>query len=323
MNATMPVGAVLLGLLAWQAPGPTGSGGAQAEPRDESTNSADEQAAFERYISAYKVLIETKIVPGLKRGILSTATSRPRTLNVEVTDDPSPYHFSARADPDGSLAVHLPLGYLTLHDAALDAVGIAAALNRPRELRQYLVYQLRLAEINRGRRAQHQPTLRAKKFAEFAGLDPVVVQGLFAQRDWAEKRHQVQIQSLGWVVAYLLVQADPRLAGLPQPVTANRDAGAARLALASGWFPVTPFATAFGLSGIEAAKSTPQNAPALLCRAAQMMESGLAIANTNIQALTQIEREGSLEAELAGIREQIRRIRQESHCQSGVVAKRM
>src|SRR5687767_4272034 len=75
-------------------------------------------------------------------------------LTIEVTEDPSPYDIGARIDADGALIARLSIGYLTMHDAALDAVTLSDALQRPRELRPYLMYQLQLAHDNQQRRAR-------------------------------------------------------------------------------------------------------------------------------------------------------------------------
>jgi hypothetical protein len=282
-------------------------------------DATEERAAAARYISNLNTVVATRIVPDLQGGILSTAASRPRALTVEVTDDPSPYNVGVRVGADGSLTVRLSLGYLTMHDAALDAAGVAAALNRARELRQYLTYQVRIAHSNHARRARHEPTERAKTFAEVAGLDPRSVQALFAQPDWKGQRDRVQIDSLGWAVAYFLIRADPRLAGMPQSATTSRAEGAARLAAASSWFPVPPFATAFGLSAIEGTAASPPNERALLCHAAQLMEAGLAVTRANTQWRSRVKQEASAQSELAEIRKQIDRMRRDGRCATDLV----
>ena len=119
----MSVGVVFLGLLGWQALDSKPEDTRQSGYPEQSADAADERAAFDSYIANYQTIIATRIVPGLKRGILETATSRPRTLAVVVTDDPSPFNISTQVGPDDSLTVRLSLGYLTIHDAALDAVG--------------------------------------------------------------------------------------------------------------------------------------------------------------------------------------------------------
>lgn len=278
------------------------------------TDAAAERAAAARYISNLKTVIATRIVPGLQRGISSTASSRPRTLTIEVTDDPSPFNVGARSNPDGSLSVRLSLAYMAMHDAALDAAGVAAALDRTRELRGYFIYQLRIAQDNAARRAQHEATERAMTFAEFARLDPDVIQMLFAKPDWKSRRNRVQIDSLGWAVAYLLVTVDPRLAGMSPSAPVRDGEGAARLAASSGWFPVPPFPTAFGLSAIEQSAGSPPSARALLCRAARLMEAGLVVMRTDTRWRSRLEQETSLQSDLAEIREQIDRMRRDGRC---------
>lgn len=282
-------------------------------------NTTEERAAAARYISNLKRVVATQIVPDLQRGVLSTATPRPRTLTVELTDDPSPYNVAARLGFDGSLTVRLSLGYVMMHDAALDAAGVAAALNRSRDLRRYLAYQVRLANYNHARRARGEPTERAKTFAEFTGLDPEAVQALFAQRDWKRRRDRVQIESLGWAVAYFLIKADARLAGMPPSATTRRGEGAAQLAAASGWFPIPPFATAFGLSAIEGTAASPPNERALLCRTARLMEAGLEVTHANTQWRSRVKQEANLQSELAEIQEQIRRMHRDGRCESTLI----
>jgi len=153
-------------------------------------------------------------------------------------------------------------------------------------------------------------------FAEFAGLDPKVIQTLFAKPDWKSRRDRVQIDSLGWAVAYILVKADPRLAGMSPSAPVRDGDGAAHLAVSSGWFPVPPFPTAFGLSAIEQSAGSPPNVRALLCHAARLMEAGLVVINTNTQWRSRLERETSLQSDLAEIRQQIDRMRRAGRCAS-------
>ncbi len=319
MSARASVLLAFLGLLGGSLPTSTAMSIDQGELQNGSADATEERAAAARYISNLKTVVANRIVPGLQRAILSRAVIRPRTLTVEVTDDPSPYSVGAHVGSDQSLTVRLSLGYLTMHDAALDAAGVAAALNRPRELREYLAYQLRIAQDNSARRARHEPTERAMPFAEFAGLDPKTIQALFAQRDWRARRDRVQIDSLGWVVAYFLIRVEPRLAGMPQSAGIRDGEGAARLAAASGWFPVPPFATAFELSAIDRWTTTSPNERALLCRAAYLMEAGLAVTHANTQWRSRLKQEASLQSELAEIQEQIRQMRRDGSCASTLV----
>lgn len=309
----------LLGALGGWSVSSTAMTVTQSEHSQAGANITEEHVAAARYISNLKTVVATRIVPGLQRGIASTAASRPRTLTIEVTDDPSPFSVGARSNPDGSLSVRVSLGYMTMHDAALDAAGVAAALNRQQELRKYFTYQLRIALDNSARRARLEPTERAMTFAEFAGLDSTMIRALFAHPDWRRRRDRVEIDSLGWVVAYFLVKADPRLAGISQSAAVRDGAGAARLAMSSGWFPVPPYPTAFGVSAIEQPAGSPPNAGTLLCRVARLMEAGLVVAYSNAQWGSPLEQEASLESNLAEIREQIDRMRRDGHCATSPV----
>lgn len=225
--------------------------------------------------------------------------------------DASAYSIDSHVAPDGSLTVRLSIGYVTLHDAALDAVALSAALNRPQDLDRYLQYQLRLARENHRRRMQRASAQHAMTFPEFIRLDARVAQQIYAQRAWRRSRDHVQVDSLGWTVAHLLVRADPKLAGTaPLPV----GAGEARLAAAAGWFPVPPFATALGMAAIERPPAVPLDERAAICSAADLMEAGISILNTRPEG-----RDGNEHNRIADIRAQIARMRRHGRCVSGAV----
>lgn len=257
--------------------------------------------AAAQYVANLRRLLETRVLPDLKRGILQISSSRPPALTLDMTDDPSPYNVESRVAPDGSLNVRLSLGYVTLHDAALDAVALSAVLNNPRDLNRYLLYQLRLAHENHRRRAQGVSAHHARTFAELIGVEPEVTQRIFAQREWRLSRDRVQVDSLGWAVAHLLVRADPKLAGtVPLP----RGAGAAHLAAASGWFPVPPVSTALGIATIERSPATPFDERAVLCDAADLMDAGISATRTVPTGRTD-ERNANLHDRVTKIRAQI------------------
>lgn len=271
--------------------------------------------AAAQYVANLRRLLETRVLPDLQRGILETASSRPPALTLDMTDDPSPYNVESNVTPDGSLSVRLSLGYVTLHDAALDAVALSAVLNNPRDLNRYLLYQLRLAHENHRRRAQGAGAHRAKTFADFIGLEPQITQRIFAQREWRLSRDRVQVDSLGWTVAHLLVRADPKLAGsAPLP----RGAGAARLAAASGWFPVPPVATALEMAVIARSPAALFDARAALCDAAGLMDAGISAIRSSSSG-----RDAGAQSRIAEIRAQTDRMRRDGQCASGAVTVRM
>lgn len=277
-----------------------------------------EEAAAEQYVANLRVLISTQIVPGLERGILNTAVSRPPALRIEVTDDPSPYAIAARVEADGSLTARLSIGYVTMHDAALDAAALSAELNRRADLRKYLTYQLWLARENHRRRARRERTEHAKSFAEFVGLDPALSRVEMARPAWRTARDRIEVASLGWTVAYVLVRADPGLAGIAHADAADTGEGAARLAGAASWFPVPPLPTAMGLAGIT--RSPPAwDESAVLCRAAQLMEAGLMVLREAEPWRSRLKQTRSPQRQAAEIRSQIRRMRRDGHCERGGV----
>lgn len=243
---------------------------------------ASEEDAAEAYLARLRQTLEMHIVPRLKQGIVDIAASRPSALTVGVTNGASPYSVGANIEHDGSLTVQLSIGYTTMHDAALDAVALSAVLGRPRDLHRYLLYQLQLAHENHTRRGRGVRAQRAMSFAAFIGLDPKITQRIFAQPDWRKSRERVQAESLGWVLSFLLVRADPKLAGLSSG-TARDGEGAARLAAASGWFPVPPVATALGIAAIERPRAPSFDERVVLCRAGRLMEAGVAALERDAQ----------------------------------------
>lgn len=268
---------------------------------------ASEEEAAEAYLARLRQTLEMHIVPRLKHGIVDIATSRPSTLTVRVTNSASPYSVGANIEHDGSLIVQLSIGYATMHDAALDAVELAAVLGRPRDLHRYLLYQLQLAHENHMRRGRGLRAQRAMSFAAFIGLDPKITQRIFAQPDWRKSREHVQAESLGWVLSYLLVRADPTLAGL-SPGTARDGEGAARLAATSGWFPVPPVATALGIAAIERPRAASFDERVVLCRAGRLMEAGVAILERDAQPTA------ALRGQLAEIRARIANMQRDGGC---------
>lgn len=66
-----------------------------------------EEEAGAHYVSNLRRALETHLLPALRAGIMRVATSKPPSLTIDVTDDPSPYHIGARVAPDGSLSVRL------------------------------------------------------------------------------------------------------------------------------------------------------------------------------------------------------------------------
>lgn len=290
------------------------------EPAVPSAIASDEQSAAERYVANLRALLTTRIVPAVRRGIVAKATSRPPALTVEVIDDPSPYNLAVKTAPDGSLSVRLSIGYLTLHDAALDAVVLSAVLQRPQQLHEYLRYQWLLARQNEESRARHARARRAMTFAEFIGLGDEFMEAVYAQADWRHSRQSVEADSLGWTIAYLLVRADPMLAGVTSQPIAGYGPAAARLAAASGWFPVPPFATALGLAEIfGSATAAPENV-AMLCSVAQLMEDGIGALHADAQWSSLLREDAGLQRRIAETWLQIARMRHDAGCASAFVA---
>ena len=289
-----------------------------SEPLDvpAAANMPEEQEAAERYVAQIKMLLATRIVPGLQRGILRVATSRPPALTVEITDDPSPYNIGAKVDANGALIVRLSLGYVTMHDAALDAVALSSVLREPINFRRYLNYQLKVARENYWHRAVGATPRHAMTFAEFVGLDQLAIQAIYARRDLRESRNLVESESLSWAIAYLLVRADSRLGGAsPLPIDQTGMA-AARIVAASGGFPVPPFATAMHLAEITRGPAGALDERAVLCRAALLMENGVVGLHTDTDWRERLGRDAFLQDRVAEIRAQIAAIRHDGGCVS-------
>ncbi len=293
----------------------TGAALAQHEETEPKSNdAAEEQAAALRYATNLRTLIATQIVPSLEHGILSIANSRPPHLTVNVTDDRSPYAVGAHLDSSGSPIVSLSIGYTMMHDAALDAAALAAVLHRPRELRHYLIYQLRLARENERREVCGEARQHAMTFAEFIKLDPKSAQAIFTEPQWKHSRERVQASSLGWAIADWLARADPELAGMPRSSITHHGDAAARLMAASGMFPVPPFATALGLAEIERSAAITGNERATLCGAAGLMESGTRALQEDALWRTRLSQDTHLQSEVSAIRKQISDMRRDGHC---------
>lgn len=279
----------------------------------------EEQAAASRYVAQLRTLLATWIVPGLQRGILLVAASRPPALTVEITDDPSPYNIGAEVNADGAFTVRLSLGYMTMHDAALDAVALSAVLGETRSFRRYLNYQLQVARENYWHRTVGATPRHAMTFAEFVGLDRHLAEAIYARRDWRESRDRVEVESLGWVIAYLLVRADARLGGAPPLPIAQTGTAAARLAAASGWFPVPPFATAIHLAEITRGPADALDERAVTCRAMLLMENGVAGLHADANWRERFGRDAVLQRRVAEIRSQIATLLHDGDCVSAEI----
>ena len=283
------------------------------------SDAADEGEAARRFVAHLDAVIAGSIVPGVRRGILAKSTARPPALRVEVTEDPSPYHVGASADPDGTLRVHLSLGYVTMHDAALDAVALSASFHRPAQLMSYLFYQLALARENERRQASGNSRYRAMSFAQFAHLDDKATAALFSQDSFKRERAQIEVSSLGWVVAYLLARLDPRLAGESPSVLVGDGHAASVLAASSGWFPVPPLATALGLAEVVPAASQ-SAAGSQICRAAALMEEGVQVLKSSQPWSTRMERDSALQHEVVVIESDILSMRRDGDCKLAIAA---
>lgn len=305
---------VLAGLLSSMPGSISDANAGDPHPATAFADMSEEQAAAKRYVARVTSLLATRIVPGLRRGILRVAASRPSALTVEVIDDPSPYRVGVKLDAAGSLTVRLSLGYLTMHDAALDAVALSAVMRGPRDLCGYLLYQLQVARENYRRRAQREAPRHAMTFAEFAGLDPMMAQAIYAQDNWRASRERVEVESLGWAIAYLLVRADAKLGRTPQSPITQDGAAATRLAAASGWFPVPPFATALHLAEITQAPTDAWDERALLCRAIRLTDSGVASLRADATWAQRLEQDAVLKSRVADIRSQIATMRHDRGC---------
>jgi hypothetical protein len=262
------------------------------------------------------MLLARQIVPALRRGILKAATSRPPSLVIEVMDDPSPYDIGAKRAADGALTVRLSVGYLTLHDAALDAVTMAGALNRPRDLQRYLLYQLAWAHASYRSGVPAESVSLPLSFDRFIGLDKQALEALFGQRGLRDARVQIEIESLGWTIAYLLTQADPQLVGRSESGIDAGGRGAARLATSSGWFPVPPFATAFGVAALNQSAEDDWNLRASLCRAARLIEDGVDMMRVDSLWRARSMQNLELRRRVSEIEAQIDAMRRDGGCRS-------
>ena len=283
-----------------------------------SDDANDEGEAARRFIARLEALIANAIVPGIRRGVLAKSTARPPALRVEVTDDPSPYHVGAHVDSDGTLQVRLSLGYVTMHDAALDAVALSAALERREQLRSYLSYQLALARENERRQAAGNPRYRAMSFAQFARIDGKTAESLYRQDSFQRERAQIEVNSLGWVVAYLLVRVDPRLAGASASTSARDGRAAATLAAASGWFPVPPIATALGLAEVSPAAKSQGADRNELCRTADLLEGGVQVLKVSEPWSSRWGSDAALQRQVTAIESDVARMRDEGNCTPAV-----
>lgn len=273
-----------------------------------------EQAAVEQYMASLRELFGSQIVPAVRYGILSISASRPPNLTIAMTDDPSPFRIGAAADVDGAVTVTFSLGYTMLHDAALDAVVVAEVLRRPNDLQRYLIFQIRMAQINDGLRAKRRPIQKMPTFAQFAHIAPETARAIYAEKQTQRKRSQAQVRSLGWVVSYLLTEADPKLAGsLPLPPSRHAE-GAGRLAAASGWFPIPPFATALHVAAIDSPRHVPETLATLLCRAAVLMDGGIAGLHTERKWQQRWEQNTELQRGVTEIETQIAAMRRDGGC---------
>ena len=274
-----------------------------------------EEEASAQYVANLRRMLENRVLPDLTRGILEISASRPPALTIDVTSDASPYSIGSEVASDGSLIVRLSVGYMTLHDAALDAVALSSVLDNPQALNRYLMYQLGLAHEKHRRRAQGGTLRHAKTFAEFVRLKPQVAQRIVAERAWRLARDRIEVESMGWVVAHLLVRADPQVAGAARHAPG---VGAAHLVAASGWFPVLPVATALGIAAIERSSVAPFEEHAVLCDAASLMNAGLSATGTGTQARAKV-RDATAPSRLMDIRAQIVRMRRSGRCAADAV----
>lgn len=151
-------------------------------------------------------------------------------------------------------------------------------------------------------------------FAQFADIDSNVARSLFAQATIRRRRDQVEVNSPGWVVAYLLVKLDVQLTRLSPSAVICDGRAAAILAAASGWFPVLPVATAAGLAEVE--PSTPGRASkqSSLCRAASLMEAGVETLRASAPSRSRLQHGPVLQRQLAAIQSDVARMRHDGNC---------
>jgi hypothetical protein len=283
---------------------------AAAAPEPTVTPLDDRAVAAEHYLRQLEQLLSDRIVPGLSRAILATARSRPSGLEVRLTREPSAYAVGA-ATVDSRLLVELSLDYVLLHDAALDGAALAVTFNRPAEFDRYLRYLVVSARAGRRWADGSAGPARAVTFAEFARLPSRAVRSTFADADWRAQRRSVQEASLAWVIAYLLVTADPAVGGGYEndPATA-----AARLVAAGGWFAVPPLATAYGWVEIAARTPGTRSHAETWCRAADYLVAGTDVAATSALAAGSGHESTDVSVQLGWTRRQVDAIRREHRC---------
>lgn len=262
-----------------------------------------------KYGKQLEQFLSSEIVPKLSRAIVASAKTRPRSMQVQLVYDASPYRSKAVVR-DRQLLVTLTLGYVLAHDAALDGAGLSAMFNQPDVLERYLSYQISAARENERRRTSNGARERTATYAEFASLPPGVVRSTFSDTQWHAQRRAAQEASLGWVIAYLLVSADPSLAA-PHDDPA---VGAARLAAAAGWFPVPPLATALGWAEYSTGAPQTGDAREVWCRAVTPMDQGVETARTT--SSSQGTSEPQAERQIAFVELQIAKIKQRNRCGS-------
>jgi hypothetical protein len=284
-------------------------GSEQSTPVDSEVQAAD--AARDFVVNAQRVL-ELQLMPKMKEGIVRLTTTHPSSLGIFITEDPSPYHLAVTADKRGAINVQISLGYLAMHDAALDAVALSSALNRPQELRKYLRYQLAMARKNEVLTKQGSARLRVKTFAQFMNLKQSVIQAIYSQPQWQRDRQVVGADSLGWVLSYLLVRHDRRLSGDSVAIPAS--ASAAKLAGAAGFFPAPPFSTAYQLE--EVTNPGQQDPPdrQLLCRAADFLDAGVSLLKSEQAWQLRAADNEALRTRIQKLREDVARMQRDARC---------
>lgn len=289
---------------------PIGVHGTEKIETDKLAQSREEAA--QNYLSNTQRLLENQILPSIKRGILKVSTVHPPALGIVIIDDPSPFHIAAVADKQGAILVRISLGYLAMHDAALDAAGLAGVLHRQEDFRRYLRYQLTLARENEIRTKRGQRRVHTKAFGEFLNLEPDAVQAIYAQPQWRKDRQDIGADSLGWTVAYLLALHDPKLSGdsgdLPTSLSA------AKLADASGMFPAPPFSTAYQLGEVTNPAPAEPSERRLLCRAADLLESGNAVLKASGDWRSRAAADERLRIRIEKLGEDVSHMRRDARC---------
>lgn len=284
-------------------------GAEQSAPVDSEAQAAN--AARDFVVNAQRVL-ESQVMPKMKEGIVQLTTTHPSSLGIFITEDPSPYHLAVTADKRGAINVQISLGYLAMHDAALDAIALSSALNRRQELRKYLRYQLAMARKNEALTKQGSARLRVKTFAEFLSLKQSVVQAVYSQPQWQKERQVVGADSLGWVVSYLLVRHDRRLSGDSVAIPAS--ASAAKLAGVSGFFPAPPFSTAYQLEDITNPGQQDPPDRRLLCRAADFVDAGVLVLRSEQEWQLRAAESEALRTRIQKLRDDVARMRRDARC---------